>query len=352
MNSELMKNIRQIEPYIPGAQPQGRVIKLNTNENPYPPSAHALKALAESSTESLRRYPDPDSRDLKQAIAQANGVKPSEVFVGNGSDEVLAFLFMTLFNSSKRVLLPDITYSFYDVWFKLFNIGRKHIPLKEDFTIDVEAFRGAASNGGVVLANPNAPTGICENISTIEKIVSANSGSFVLIDEAYWDFSGKTALGLLKEYENLVIVRTLSKSHSLAGMRIGYAIARQEVIQCIENVKNSFNSYTVDALAQTMGKASVEDIQYLRECINRVVDTREWFTAELARLGFSTLPSGTNFVFTTHKNIGAKEIFEYLSSRGIFTRFFQKPRIDNYLRISIGTREDMEALLSALGDIL
>ena len=343
------KLIRKVVPYVPGEQPKGdNIIKLNTNENPYPPSPKVSACLGE--TGSLRKYPDPAAADLVQAIADYKGLKESQVFVGVGSDDVLAMAFMTFFNGEDPILFPDITYSFYDVWADLFRIPYVKTALDENFFIRKEDYR--RPNGGIIFPNPNAPTGVSMPLADVEDILAHNQDVIVIVDEAYVDFGGESALGLLDKYENLLVVQTFSKSRSLAGLRIGYAMGSERLIRAINDVKYSFNSYTMNQPSILLGKASVEDEAYFRETIARIVETREWFKKEMKKLGFSFPDSKANFIFATHRSVPAREIFEAAREENIYVRYFPKPRIDNYLRITIGTREEMQKLLDFLGKYL
>lgn len=336
-------NIRKVEPYVPGEQPKDAdVIKLNTNENPYGPSKR-LKEVADKllDFDYLRLYPDPAAGMLVDELARYHGVKPSQVFVGVGSDDVLAMSFLTFFNSEKPVLFPDITYSFYDVWAELFKIPYERPALDADFRLRVSDYK--AINGGIVFPNPNAPTGIYESLDTVEDIVRSNPSSIVIVDEAYIDFGGKSALGLIDRYDNLVVVRTFSKSRSMAGLRIGYAISNPVLIKALNDVKYSYNSYTMNRPSIILGSESIKDEEYFRETTGKVQATRDRFAGEIARLGFTCLPSSANFVFATHESIPAKDIFEAAKAAHIYVRYFAKPRIDNYLRITIGTDEQMDA---------
>lgn len=332
-------NIRKVEPYVPGEQPKDTdVIKLNTNENPYGPSQRVKNVMMDIDT--LRLYPDPTASALVDVLAEYHGVDPSQVFVGVGSDDVLAMSFLTFFNSDKPILFPDITYSFYDVWAQLFSIPYERPALDENFRLVKENYY--RENGGIVFPNPNAPTGIYEDIKNVEDIVSHNKDSIVIVDEAYIDFGGESALGLIDKYDNLVVVRTFSKSRSMAGLRIGYAISNPVLIKALNDVKYSYNSYTMNRPSLIMGTESVKDDEYFKETVSKVVATRERFVEAIKQLGFTCLPSSANFVFATHKDIPAKEIFQAAKDAHIYVRYFDKPRIDNYMRISIGTDEEMD----------
>ncbi len=342
--------VRKVEPYVPGEQPKHKVIKLNTNENPYPPSPKVQKIIDGFDAQQLRLYPDPEVSELIAAIAKNKGLDKEQVFVGVGSDDVLAMSFLTFFGSEQPILFPDITYSFYDVWAELFRIPYEQIPLQKDFRICVDDYK--RKNGGIVIPNPNAPTGIAESLDAIEEIIAANPDSVVIIDEAYVDFGTKSAQELLKTYENLLVVQTFSKSRSLAGSRIGYAMGSKKLIAYLNDCKYSFNSYTMDRLTIQVGKASMEDEPYFTEQVRRIIDTREWAKEQLKKLGFDFPDSKANFIFARHKQRAAEDIFAALKQRNIYVRYFKKPRIDNYLRITIGTKEEMEQLMNALQEIL
>ena len=342
--------VRKVEPYVPGEQPKHKVIKLNTNENPYPPSPKVQKIIDGFDAQQLRFYPDPEVSELIAAIAKNKGLDKEQVFVGVGSDDVLAMSFLTFFGSEQPILFPDITYSFYDVWAELFRIPYEQIPLQKDFRICVDDYK--RKNGGIVIPNPNAPTGIAESLDAIEEIIAANPDSVVIIDEAYVDFGTKSAQELLKTYENLLVVQTFSKSRSLAGSRIGYAMGSKKLIAYLNDCKYSFNSYTMDRLTIQVGKASMEDEPYFTEQVRRIIDTREWAKEQLKKLGFDFPDSKANFIFARHKQRAAEDIFAALKQRNIYVRYFKKPRIDNYLRITIGTKEEMEQLMNALQEIL
>ena len=343
--------VRTVEPYVPGEQPnQPDMIKLNTNENPYPPAPGVVEALKNFDTDKLRLYPKPTCKVLVDAIAEYYGIRSSQVFAGVGSDDVLAMIFMTFFNSKKPILFPDITYSFYDVWADMLRIPFETKALDDDFQIRKEDYYG--ENGGVVFPNPNAPTGILMPLSEIEDIIAHNRNVIVVVDEAYIDFGGESALPLIEKYDNLLVVQTFSKSRSLAGMRLGFAMGNEKLIRYINDVKYSFNSYTLNQTALSLGVQAIKDREYFEETCAKVIATREWTKCELKKLGFSFGDSMSNFIFATHERVPAKEIFEALREHNIFVRYFSKPRIDNYLRISIGTQQEMEHLIAFLTDYL
>lgn len=343
--------VRKVVPYVPGEQPQQeRMIKLNTNENPYPPAPGVVKALKEFDVDKLRLYPEPTCKVLVDAIAEYYGLDSSQVFVGVGSDDVLAMIFMTFFNSDKPVLFPDITYSFYDVWADMLRIPYETKALDENFLIKKEDYNG--ENGGVIFPNPNAPTGILMPLSEIEDIVAHNQDVIVVVDEAYIDFGGESALPLIDKYDNLLVVQTFSKSRSMAGMRIGYAMGNAKLIKYINDVKYSFNSYTMNQTSLALGVEAIRDKAYFEETRKKIIDTREWTKKELSKLGFCFGDSMSNFIFARHEKVPAKNIFEALRKENIYVRYFSKERIDNYLRISIGTQEEMEALIAFLTEYL
>lgn len=343
-------NVRRVEPYVPGEQPkENDIIKLNTNENPYPPSPNAVKALEHFDTNKMRLYPDPDSQILVEALAERYGLKSSQVFVGVGSDDVLSMAFMTFFNSDKPVLFPDITYSFYDVWADVYRIPYKQIPLDESFRINPDDY--CCENGGIIFPNPNAPTGVLEGLSMIEKIIKANPDSMVIIDEAYIDFGGESCLPLIEKYDNLLVVQTFSKSRSMAGMRIGFAMGNEKLIKYMNDVKFSVNSYTMNPVTQICGAESVKDEVYFKKTVDKIIATREDAKIKLKNLGFNFPDSKSNFIFASHNTKPANEIFEELKKRKIFVRYWNKPRISNYLRITVGTPEEMTSLLNALEEI-
>lgn len=344
MSREWTKNLRNIEPYVPGEQSKDKdIVKINANENPYPPSPKAAEVLKSFDTNKLRFYPSANSTKLKEAIAKYYKVDVSNVFVGNGSDDVLAVAFQSFFNSEKPIVYPDLTYSFYPVWCSLFGIKYKNYPVGDDFRINPEDYK--EKNGGVVIPNPNAPTSLGEGLDFVEKILDYNQDSVVVIDEAYVDFGGTSSIPLIDKYENLLVTGTFSKSRSLAGLRIGFAIGSKALIDVMEAVKNSYNSYTVDSLSIEMGAASIEDDEYFKSTCKKVIKTRERVTLELKKLGFDVLDSQTNFIFVTHNKHNMKSLFEYLKTQKVFIRYFSLPRIENYVRITIGTNEEMDIFL-------
>ena len=345
------ENVRKVIPYTPGEQPnQPDMIKLNTNENPYPPAPGVEKALKEMAMDAMRLYPDPAAYDLVHAIAQMYSLKDEQVFVGVGSDDVLAMSFLTFFNSEKPVLFPDITYSFYDVWADLFKIPYERPALDENFHIKKEDY--FRENGGVIFPNPNAPTGVEMQLEDVEEIIRHNQDVIVIVDEAYVDFGGKSALPLIEKYDNLLVVQTFSKSRSLAGMRIGFACGNEKLIKYLNDVKYSFNSYTMDRTALAAGVAAVKDQAYFQETCNKIIETREWTKKELKALGFSFQDSVSNFIFAAHETCPAEKIFEALREKHIYVRYFPKGRTNNFLRITIGTQEEMQTFINVLKDYL
>ncbi|MGN1420946.1 MAG: histidinol-phosphate transaminase [Eubacterium sp.] len=345
------ENLRKITPYVPGEQSKEKdIVKLNANENPYPPSPKAIEALKSFNSDRLRFYPNANSTELKEALAEYYNVGIENIFVGNGSDDVLAIAFQSFFNSKKPIAYPDLTYSFYPVWCDLFGIPYKTYPVDDNFRIVPEDYK--EENGGVVIPNPNAPTSIGEGLDFVEKIMKYNPDSVVIIDEAYVDFGGTSSVELTKKYENLLITGTFSKSRSLAGLRIGFAVGSKELISVMEAVKNSYNSYTVDSVSIAMGAASIKDNEYFKSTCKRIIDTRERFTKEMKALGFKVLDSSTNFIFATHSDLSIKDMFEYLKTKNVFIRYFSLPRIDNYTRITIGTDEEMDILLKEIKEYI
>ena len=344
-------NIRKVVPYTPGEQPNERgMIKLNTNENPYSPAPGVEKALKALDADTLRLYPDPTAGDLVHSIAAFYGLKDEQVFTGVGSDDVLAMCFLTFFNSEKPILFPDITYSFYDVWADLLRIPYERPALDEEFHIRKEDY--FRENGGIVFPNPNAPTGVEMPLSEIEEIVAKNPESIVIVDEAYVDFGAASALPLIEKYDNLLVVQTFSKSRSLAGMRIGFACGNEKLIKYLNDVKYSFNSYTMDRTALAAGVAAVKDQAYFQETCNKIIETREWTKKELKALGFSFQDSMSNFIFAAHETCPAEKIFEALREKHIYVRYFPKGRTNNFLRITIGTQEEMQTFINVLKDYL
>ena len=344
-------NVRKVIPYTPGEQPnQPDMIKLNTNENPYPPAPGVERALRELETDTLRLYPDPTAGDLVHAIAERYHLKDEQVFVGVGSDDVLAMSFLTFFNSEKPVLFPDITYSFYDVWADLFRIPYERPALDEDFHIRKEDY--FRENGGVIFPNPNAPTGVELPLEDVEDIICHNRDVIVIVDEAYVDFGGTSAVSLIEKYDNLLVVQTFSKSRSLAGMRIGFAMGNPVLIKYLNDVKYSFNSYTMDRTALAAGVAAVKDQEYFEETCNKIMETREWTKKELKALGFSFQDSKSNFIFASHETCPAAELFAALREKHIYVRYFPKGRTENFLRITIGTREEMQKFIDFLKEYL
>lgn len=344
-------NIRKVTPYVPGEQPQGTdIIKLNTNENPYPPSPGVFESHRNVDVSRFSLYPELSAKSLADSLADYHGVSDKEVFVGVGSDDVLSMSFLTFFNSEKPIFFPDITYSFYPVWAEVYQIPYECQPLREDFTIDAADYR--KENGGVVIANPNAPTSIGLSASAVEEIIQANPEVVVIVDEAYVDFGGETVLPLIHKYDNLLVTRTYSKSRSMAGMRIGYAVGNEELIQALNDVKESVNSYTMTTESIELGAASLKDEAYFQECISKIITTRERVRTALMQMGFDVKESQTNFLFASHERIPARQIFEKLRERGIYVRYFSKDKIDNYLRITVGTDEQMDCFLREVGEIV
>lgn len=343
--------VRKVVPYTPGEQPKDTdIIKLNTNENPYPPCNGVKKLLREYDYGELKLYPDPNSTELVNVLANSLNVSSENIFVGVGSDDVISMAFLTFFGSGKPILFPDITYSFYDVWADVYKIPYKTKRLDSDFKIQNEDYY--EENGGIIFPNPNAPTGVYKELSKIEDIIAANKESIVIIDEAYIDFGGKSCVPLTEKYDNLLVIRTFSKSRSMAGARIGFAVGNKKLIKYLNDVKFSINSYTMNRLSQKCGFEAVLDKEYFEKTVEKIVSTRENAKTRLKELGFSFPDSYANFIFATHQSVSAEVIFEELKKRKIFVRYWNKPRINNYLRITIGTDEEMEKLFAALSDIL
>ncbi len=340
------KNIRKVEPYVPGEQPQQKVIKLNTNENSYPPAPGVKAALEGMDVDRMRLYPDPTAKVLVDELAEFYKVKPDQVFVGVGSDDVLSMCFLTFFNGDKPIFFPDITYSFYKVWAELYRIPYECQKLDDDFKIVKEDYY--KENGGVIFPNPNAPTAIYQDLQDVEDIIAHNQDVIVIVDEAYVDFAGASALELIDKYDNLIVVQTFSKARSMAGMRIGYAISNPTLIKYLNDAKYSFNSYTMNQTALVAGAQAVKDKAYFEETLEKIVETREWSKEEFRKLGFVFPDSQANFIFVSHPKYDAKELFEALKEKGIYVRFWGSERIEQYLRVTIGTREEMESLFAFL----
>ena len=339
--------VNDLVPYVPGEQPKmANLVKLNTNENPFGPSPKVIEAIQAELNDSLRRYPDPEGESLRQTIAAYHKVKPDQVFLGNGSDEVLAHIFFGLFQHGEPILFPDITYSFYPVYCGLYNIESKKIPLTENFEIDPDDFK--QPNGGVIFPNPNAPTGMYLGLQHVEEILAANPDRVVVVDEAYIDFGGESAITLVDKYPNLLVSQTLSKARSLAGLRVGFAVGHPDLIEALSRVKNSFNSYPLDRLALAGAKAAYEDEAWFRKCCDGVISERKRVTAALEDLGFEVLPSKANFIFARHKEQSGEVLAKGLREQGIIVRHFNKPRISEFLRITIGTVEQNDALIEGL----
>ena len=343
--------VRSLTPYTPGEQPKDRkFIKLNTNENPYPPSPAVTRAIQAAAGEPLRLYPDPEGSALRRTLAGLYGLGEDQVFVGNGSDEVLAMCFQAFFEPGRTVLFPDVTYSFYPVYAGLYGLDWREVPLDEDFGLRVADYLG--SEGGVVIANPNAPTGRALPLEDVRALAQGNPNCVVLVDEAYVDFGGESAVELVNQYPNLVVVQTMSKSRSLAGLRVGFALADANLIAALDTVKNSFNSYTLDRLALAGGQAALEDTDYFRQTTDRIIATRDRTARRLEALGFAVCDSRANFLFISHPEAPAKTLMDGLRQRGILVRWWDKPRIANHLRVSVGTDEDMDALCRALEELI
>lgn len=345
------EHVRRVIPYVAGEQPKNTdVIKLNTNECPYPPAPGVERKLKELEADRLRLYPDMDATKLVEALAEYYQVKESEVFVGVGSDDVLGMAFLTFFNSDRPVLFPDVTYSFYDVWAQLYKIPYETCALDEAFRIRKEDY--LRPNGGIVIPNPNAPTAIFEDCAVLEEIVAANPDSVVIVDEAYVDFGGESMLPLIHKYDNLMVVQTFSKSRAMAGTRIGFAMANEKLIGYLKDIKFSYNSYTMNLAAIELGVEAVKDKEYFQNTVQKIIKTREWTKEQLAGMGFTFTDSRSNFLFATHPQMDANLIFEELRKRNIYVRHWNKPRIADYLRITIGTDEEMKQLVAQLKDII
>ncbi len=351
MNRFWSRRIQDVVPYTPGEQPRGKnFIKLNTNECPYPPSPKVTEAIRRAAGDSLRLYPDPECTELRAAIARREGLQISQVFCGNGSDEVLAFAFQAFFDPEQEVVFPKITYSFYPVYTDFFGLRRREVPMNPDFSHPIDLLCG--NNGGVVLANPNAPTGIAVGLDTVERLLRANPDVVVIVDEAYIDFGAHSAVELIGRYPNLLVVQTSSKSRALAGLRVGWAMGDAGLIDGLRCVRDSVNSYTVDRLAQIGAAAAIEDEEYFQSIRCRVMDTRTWAENTLKGKGFTVIRSQANFLFASHPRHPGRELLDGLRAQGIIVRWWDKPEIRNWLRVSIGTREEMEALVKALDKLI
>jgi len=343
--------VHTLTPYVPGEQPKvSNLIKLNTNENPYPPSDSVLKVIKEVADDKLKLYPDPNADLLKQRIADYHNLQANQVFVGNGSDEVLAHAFQALLKHDKPLLFPDITYSFYPVYCGLYGIDYLQIPLTDDLEIDINDYPQEC--GAIIFPNPNAPTGRLLELEKIERLVKSHPNQVVVIDEAYIDFGGQSAITLVNQYPNLLVTQTLSKSRSLAGLRVGFAVGHADLIEGLERVKNSFNSYPLDRMAIYGAVASFDDETYFQQTCKAIIETRESLVTHLEKLGFSVIPSKANFIFATHKKFSAEDLAAKLRDKSIIVRYFNKPRIDQYLRITIGNNQENQALYNALSEIV
>lgn len=351
MNKFLSNKAKYAEPYTPGEQPKDKkYIKLNTNESPYPPSPYIKKIITETNFDDLRLYPDPGVSDLKKEIANLHNVHENNIFIGNGSDEILAFSFMAFFNEGDKVYYPNITYSFYSVYSNLFGLNEIKIPLKDDFTIDINDYKNLDS--GIFIANPNAPTGILLTAEQIEDIVKNNKNNIVIIDEAYIDFGGESSVKLTNKYDNILIIQTFSKSRCLAGMRLGFAIGNENLIQGLKNIKYSFNSYTINRLSILAGIESIKDKKYFEDTVSKIINTREKVKKQLEELEFDVLDSKSNFLFISYKKMFAEDIYLKLRENGILVRYFKSKLIDNYIRVSIGTDDEMNIFIKIIKKII
>ena len=352
MSRFLGKTAREITPYTPGEQPHDKqYIKLNTNESPYPPSPRVIEIIESRANTDLRLYPDPESKKLRQAMAGLYNLELSQVFAGGGSDEVLAYIFMAFFDKGDKVYFPDTTYGFYKVYADLFGLDITEIPLKDDFTIDINDYFGLG--GHIFIANPNAPTGICLTIEQVEKIIKENPNQLVVIDEAYIDFEGEnSSIPLIQKYDNLIVVQTFSKSRALAGMRLGFGFGNAELMQGLETIKYSFNPYNIDRISMDVGIEAIKDTAYFNETVAKIVATREKTVKELEKRDFTVLPSKANFVFAKHNLISGMELSKKLRDKGILIRYFGKKKIEDYMRITIGSDSEMKKFITALDEIL
>ena len=351
MNRYWSKQIEALDPYTPGEQPQDQqYIKLNTNENPYPPAPGIARVIRDYDIGRLRRYPDPESRELIESLASYHGLESNQVFVGNGSDEVLAHAFQAFFKQDDPILFPDISYSFYPVYCKLFQVEYQQPALDHEFCISIQDY--ASTNGGIIIPNPNAPTGIALEIAAIRELLADNPESVVIIDEAYVDYGAESACQLIPEFPNLLVVQTFSKSRSLAGLRLGYALGHKDLVEALQRVKNSFNSYPIDCLTSAIAIAAIADEDYFQQCRKRVIASRDRLSTELRQLGFEVFPSSSNFVLVRHDGQPAETLYVDLKAAGILVRYFDQARIENCLRISIGSDPECDALIAALRKII
>lgn len=346
------KALQGVTPYTSGEQPKDqKYVKLNTNENPYPPSPKVLDVIKSFDLDTLRLYPDADTLDVKNAVANFYDVTVQNVFVGNSSDEVLALSFLSFFITDKPLVFPDISYSFYPVYCDLYKITPSLSPVNENFDIDFDSF--PTENGGVIFPNPNAPTGKAVDLATIEKVVQKHANSVVIVDEAYVDFGAESAIELTKKYNNLLVIHTLSKSRSLAGLRVGYAIGHEDLITGLNMAKNSFNSYPLDRIAIAGATAAINDRDYFEECCSKIIKTREWATTELEALGFKVIPSAANFFFVSpNGKYRAQDLYLDLKEKGVLVRYWNKPKISDWVRITIGTDEEMKILIAKIKELL
>jgi histidinol-phosphate aminotransferase len=350
MKNFMVSRYASLEAYVPGEQPRDmEYVKLNTNESPFPPAPGVISAVNGEELEKLKLYSDPEGKDLRDAIAAQFGYSRENVLLGNGSDEILAFAFFA-FCAGEKVVFPDITYGFYPVYAELVGAEAEIIPLEADFSVDADKYIG--KDGMVVIANPNAPTGMALPLSEIERIVAGNPENVVLVDEAYVDFGGESAVNLVKKYDNLIVARTFSKSRSLAGARLGFGIASEGLISDMNRIKYSFNPYNINRLTLLAGKASIEDVEYFEKNVRAIIETREYTVSELEARGFSVLPSSANFIFAKKDGKNGEELYRELKARGVLVRHFTKERIKDYLRITIGTRAQMDVLLAKLDEII
>ena len=350
MNKFWNEKVKNIKPYVPGEQPKDKkYIKLNTNESPYPPAPGVKKAISESDAGDLRLYPDPDVSELKKEIAAYYNLNEDQIFVGNGSDEVLAFSYMAFFNKNDNIYYSDITYSFYTVYSDLFDLNENLIPLEKNYEINIKDYKNL--DGGIIIANPNAPTSIGLKLNDIEDIIKNNINNIVIIDEAYIDFGGESAYSLINRYDNLLVIQTFSKSRSLAGMRLGFALGNKELIDGLKRIKFSFNSYTINRMSIVSGIEAIKDKKYFEEMSKKIITTREKTAVELKKIGFEVLDSKANFLFIRHKNVPGSDLYQKLREEGVLVRYFNKKNIDDFIRVTIGTDNDMDIFIKKIKKI-